>query len=64
MSSMLERYDRDAERYLRSIGRLSALHPARHLAATLDLASRCAFSLDDIRYEYPEELVPRSETPA
>jgi hypothetical protein len=53
----------NGERYLRSIGRLSGIHPARHLAATLDIASRCTFSLDEIRYEYPEELVPPSETP-
>src|SRR6185503_3859578 len=43
--------------------RLSKLHPVRHLAAALDLASRCAFSLDEIRYEYPEELVPQGDTP-
>ncbi len=54
----------NAERYLRSIGRLSAIHPARLLATTLDLAARCTFSLDEIRYEYPEELVPAGETPA
>ncbi|HUL56793.1 MAG TPA: PHP domain-containing protein, partial [Usitatibacter sp.] len=53
----------NGERHLRSIGRLSAILPARLLAASLDLASRCAFSLDEIRYEYPEELVPRGETP-
>jgi error-prone DNA polymerase len=54
----------NAERYLRSIGRLSRILPARLLAATLDVASRCTFSLDEIRYEYPEELVPAGETPA
>ena len=54
----------NSERHLRSIGRLAAIHPARLLAATLDAASRCAFSLDEIRYEYPEELVPAGETPA
>ncbi|HXN16577.1 MAG TPA: PHP domain-containing protein, partial [Usitatibacter sp.] len=53
----------NGERYLRPIGRLSAIHPARHLAVTLDVASRCSFSLDEIRYEYPEELVPPGETP-
>jgi error-prone DNA polymerase len=53
----------NAERYLRSIGRLSAIHPPRLLATTLDLAARCEFSLDEIRYEYPEELVPPGETP-
>ena len=53
----------NGERHLRSIGRLAAIHPACLLAATLDVASRCAFSLDEIRYEYPEELVPAGETP-
>ncbi|HTS84924.1 MAG TPA: error-prone DNA polymerase [Usitatibacter sp.] len=53
----------NGERHLRSIGRLSAILPARLLAASLDLASRCTFSLDEIRYEYPEELVPRGQTP-
>ncbi|HXS53124.1 MAG TPA: error-prone DNA polymerase [Usitatibacter sp.] len=53
----------NGERHLRSIGRLARLHPARLLAATLDVASRCAFSLDEIRYEYPRELVPAGETP-
>ena len=54
----------NSERYLRTIGRLSNIHPARLLAATLDVASRCAFSLDEIRYEYPQELVPAGDTPA
>ncbi|MEP7070172.1 MAG: PHP domain-containing protein, partial [Usitatibacter sp.] len=54
----------NGERYLRSIGRLSAINPARLLATTLDLAARCTFSLDEIRYEYPDELVPAGETPS
>jgi error-prone DNA polymerase len=53
----------NGERYLRSIGRLTGIHPPRLLATTLDVASRCTFSLDEIRYEYPEELVPAGETP-
>jgi len=28
------------------------------------IAERCRFSLDELRYEYPEELVPAGETPA
>src|SRR5258706_1739413 len=63
LSQTGKRLHPNAERYLRSIGRLSALHPARHLATTLDVVARCAFSLDEIRYEYPEELVPQGETP-
>ncbi|MGE5097020.1 MAG: PHP domain-containing protein, partial [Betaproteobacteria bacterium] len=54
----------NAERYLRAIGRISGIYPARLLAAALDVASRCSFSLDEIRYEYPEELVPAGDTPA
>ena len=53
----------NSERHLRSIGRLAAIHPARLMAATLDVASRCTFSLAEIRYEYPDELVPPGETP-
>jgi error-prone DNA polymerase len=54
----------NGERYLRPIGRIAAIHPPQLLAATLDAAARCAFSLDEIRYEYPRELVPEGETPA
>ncbi len=54
----------NAERYLRPIGRLAAAYPAKLLAATMDVAARCDFSLSEIRYEYPRELVPAGETPA
>ena len=53
----------NGERYLRPIGRVAAIPPPRFLAATLDIAARCAFSLDEIRYEYPRELVPAGDTP-
>jgi error-prone DNA polymerase len=33
------------------------------LKRTLELADRCTFSLDELRYEYPEELAPPGETP-
>jgi error-prone DNA polymerase len=38
-------------------------YPPALLAATLDVAARCDFSLAEIRYEYPGELVPQGETP-
>ena len=38
------------------------LYPAELLAATLDVAARCRFSLDELRYEYPREIVPEGET--
>ena len=30
---------------------------------TLEVAARCTFSLDELRYEYPEELAPPGQTP-
>ena len=54
----------NGERHLRSRARLAALYPRELTDATLDLAARCTFSLDELRYEYPEELVPAGATPA
>jgi len=34
------------------------------VARTAEVAARCSFSLDELRYEYPDELVPAGETPA
>jgi error-prone DNA polymerase len=53
----------NGERSLRSLQRLSELYPAPLLAQTLQIAERCAFKLDELRYEYPEEIVPPGETP-
>jgi DNA-directed DNA polymerase III PolC len=54
----------NGERSLRSLQRLSELYPAPLLAQTLQIAERCTFKLDELRYEYPEEIVPPGETPA
>jgi error-prone DNA polymerase len=54
----------NGERYLRSRERLARVYPPELLIASLDAAERCTFSLDSLRYEYPEEIVPASETPA
>ncbi|WP_069262526.1 error-prone DNA polymerase [Paraburkholderia nodosa] len=53
----------NAERHLRSRVRLGAIYPREALDATLDVARRCTFSLGELAYEYPEELVPPGETP-
>ncbi|WP_043008615.1 DNA polymerase III subunit alpha [Comamonas testosteroni] len=47
----------NAERHLRSRLRLASLYPRAMLEATLELAGRCSFSLDEIRYHYPRESV-------
>jgi error-prone DNA polymerase len=54
----------NGERHLRPLATLERLFPAAWLAETLAIAARCRFSLDELRYEYPEEIVPAGETPA
>jgi error-prone DNA polymerase len=54
----------NAERHLRLRMRLAQLYPAELLEESLRVAERCRFSLDELRYEYPAELVPQGETPA
>jgi error-prone DNA polymerase len=53
----------NAERHLRSRLRLAQLYPADLLAASAEIAKRCHFSLDELRYEYPDEIVPAGHTP-
>ena len=55
---------RHAERHLRSRLRLAQRYPPELLAETLKVMARCEFSLSELRYEYPEEVVPEGETPA
>ena len=54
----------NAERHLRLRMRLAQTYPAELLAETVRIAERCRFSLEELRYEYPEEIVPQGETPA
>jgi len=55
----------NAERHLRTlkeIQRVFARVPDA-VRRTIEVADRCTFSLDDLRYEYPEELVPADQSP-
>ncbi|HET8692246.1 MAG TPA: error-prone DNA polymerase [Steroidobacteraceae bacterium] len=54
----------NGERCLRPLERLEALYPRPLLDASRGIAERCRFSLDELRYEYPEEIVPPGATPA
>ena len=54
----------NGERHLRPLPRLAELYPPELLEATVAIAARCTFSLDELRYEYPREIVPGGETPA
>lgn len=56
--------ERSAERHLRSRLRLAQTFPAALLAETLSVAERCNFSLDELKYQYPDEVVPSGHTAA
>ncbi len=54
-----------AERHLKSpeeMGRLFATEPGA-LARSAEIAARAAFSLDELRYQYPEETCPPGRSP-
>ena len=53
----------NAERHLRSRLRLAQIYPPELLDATLTVADRCNFSLEELRYHYPSEVVPVGVTP-
>ncbi len=53
----------NAERHLRTRLRLAQIHPPELLEETLRVADRCSFSLDELRYHYPDEVVPAGQTP-
>ena len=53
----------NAEAHLRSRARLATLYAPEWLANSVRIAATCAFSLDELRYEYPEEIVPAGHSP-
>jgi error-prone DNA polymerase len=54
----------NAEQHLRARGRLASLYEPQWLENSVALASRCSFRLSELKYEYPQEIVPPGETPA
>jgi error-prone DNA polymerase len=54
----------NAERYLKSPREMALLFrdQPRALAATLDIAARCTFTLEDLGYKFPTSPVPDGET--
>jgi error-prone DNA polymerase len=55
----------NAERHLKSPAQMAKLFSAapQLISRTVEIADRCTFSLDELRYEYPEELSPAGMTP-
>ena len=66
MAKKLDELGFDAEsngqRYLRSRKKLGKLFPIKLMEATLQINEKCCFSLDELTYEYPKELVPSDYT--
>ncbi len=59
-----ERLFPNAERHLKAPADLAACGLASEwVGRTVEVADRCEFSLDELRYEYPEELCPAGQTP-
>jgi error-prone DNA polymerase len=54
----------NAQRHLRTREELSRLYPRALLDESVAIAGRCHFSLDELRYQYPREIVPAGLTPA
>ncbi len=55
----------NAERYLKPADEMARLFKGHEdaLARTLDIVAACTFSLNELRYEYPDEPVPAGWTP-
>jgi len=55
----------NAERYLKPVAEMNRLFTnyPKALEATQEIASACSFSLDMLKYEYPEEITSNGRTP-
>ncbi|RCS53947.1 error-prone DNA polymerase [Bremerella cremea] len=65
VSKVGEELQANAQRHLRSMEAIHAIHSdlPGALERTIEIADKCTFSLDELRYEYPEELAPKGFTP-
>ena len=54
----------NGERHLRPPATLRKLYPPELLAQTKAIADCCTFSLSELHYEYPSELVPTGKSPS
>ena len=50
------------ERSLKTLTKLTRLYPKAWLSESVSIASLCQFSLDELKYQYPSELVPNGYT--
>ena len=54
----------NSQRHLRSLDEIAELYRdvPDAIARTVEIAERCTFTLDELRYEYPEEIAPPGMT--
>lgn len=53
----------NAERALRPLDKIKSLYPEHWLRASTHIAQRCNFSPAELKYQYPEELIPKGYSP-
>ncbi len=53
----------NSQRHLRALETIAGLYPPTLIEETLRIAALCNFSLEELRYEYPEEVVPEGHDP-
>jgi error-prone DNA polymerase len=54
----------NGERHLRTRLALAAIHPRELLEESARIAERCRFRMDEVKYQYPRELVPDGHDPS
>jgi len=54
----------NSEASLRPLHKLNRLYPEEWIEQSLQIARRCTFSMDELRYQYPAELVPEGYSAA
>jgi error-prone DNA polymerase len=63
VSALGSRRQRNAQRYLRPLEKLQAIYPQALLAETQVIADKCSFSMSELKYHYPKEVVPEDMVP-
>ena len=63
VTEMGSKLEINSEAYLKSLDQLKKLYPERLLEQTCVIADLCQFSMTELRYQYPKELVPEKLTP-
>jgi error-prone DNA polymerase len=63
VQEMGNKLELNGEAYLKPIHQLEKLYPLELLEETCVLADQCYFEMDELRYQYPREVVPKGFTP-